>query len=166
MPIYEYYCGECHGVFELLRPVREAARAQPCVECDTDSKRIVSQDFAVFTMRGGSPRRLPDRGTFWHLGNEVSKPIVGSSPPNEHPEVNRRPPPKAPTVEELEAFDAREERRELAHQKQREAMGSTVVNPSEEAQTREFMQRMRRRGTDRAEAVKRGIIRKRTNKKR
>lgn len=165
MPIYEYYCAECHGVFELLRPVRHAARSQPCVECDSDSKRIVSESFAVFTVRDGSPRRLPDRGTFWHLGKEVSKPITGSSPPNEHPELHRRPPPKPPTVEEIEAFDVAEDRRNESRAKQREAFGRpVVVNPSETAQRQEFARRMSLRGTRREESVKRSIVKKRRGK--
>ena len=29
MPLYEYYCSDCNGVFELLRPAKQAGDAQP-----------------------------------------------------------------------------------------------------------------------------------------
>lgn len=165
MPIYEYYCADCHGVFELLRPVRDAARSQSCVDCDSESKRIVSESFAVFTMRDGSPRRLPDRGTYWHLGKEVSKPITGSSPPNEHPELHRRPPPKPPTVEEIEAFDSAEDEREQGRAIQREVFGAPiVVNQSEAGQRLQFTKRMKLQGTPREEKAKRSIVKKRRGK--
>ncbi|MGI8553963.1 MAG: hypothetical protein ACR2PL_24735 [Dehalococcoidia bacterium] len=45
--------------------------------------------FAAFTYRDGYPRRIPDKGTYWHLGQEVSKPVTGPVRPNEHPEVNK-----------------------------------------------------------------------------
>ncbi len=65
MPMYEYYCADCNGVFELLRPVREASYAQPCPVCDTDSKRLMPTDFAAFVVREGLPRRIPDTGKYW-----------------------------------------------------------------------------------------------------
>ncbi len=42
--------------------------------------------FAAFTMRDGYPRRIPDKGTFWHMGKEVkqrAKRMKGF----EHPEL-------------------------------------------------------------------------------
>lgn len=65
MPMYEYYCADCNGVFELLRPVREASYAQPCPVCDNDSKRLMPTDFAAFVVREGLPRRIPDTGKYW-----------------------------------------------------------------------------------------------------
>ena len=72
MPLYEYYCEPCNGVFEHVRPMREASLAAPCPECDRDAERIMSS-FNAFTFRDGYPRRLPDKGTFWHMGKEVKK---------------------------------------------------------------------------------------------
>jgi hypothetical protein len=40
-------------------------------------------------MRDGYPRAIPDRGTYWHLGKEVKRPITGGVRPNEHPEINK-----------------------------------------------------------------------------
>jgi hypothetical protein len=51
--------------------------------------------FNAFTFRDGYPRRIPDKGTYWHLGKEVKSPVTGPVRPNEHPEVNKpEPPPK------------------------------------------------------------------------
>lgn len=79
MPLYEYYCEHCEGVFELLRPVREAARPQPCPECDEDAKRILSKEWAAFIYRDGIPRRLPDRGKYWNLFEEQDTPMTTSN---------------------------------------------------------------------------------------
>lgn len=103
MPLYEYYCTDCHGVFELLRPAREASHAQPCPECDEDASRIMS-NFEAFTFRDGLPRKLPDRGKFWHFNKEVSTPLTGGIDHNEHPELTAKKyrPPAPPTAEETE----------------------------------------------------------------
>ncbi len=93
MPIYEYYCEHCDGIFEALRPMREAADPAPCIVCDRDGQRIMPTSFNAFTFREGYPRRLPDKGTYWHLGKEVKSKISGRFRPNEHPELTRRKPP-------------------------------------------------------------------------
>lgn len=72
MPLYEYYCQHCHGIFEEIRQIRDAAAAAPCPECSGEAPRIMST-FAAFTMRDGYPRRIPDKGTFWHMGKEVKQ---------------------------------------------------------------------------------------------
>jgi putative FmdB family regulatory protein len=105
MPLYEYRCEECAAAFELLRPRHDADRSQPCPECDADSPRILSRDFAAFTLRGGAPRRLPDDGSHWHLGQKVSKPVDRAVTPNSHPELVRRGPPPSPSIEELERLE-------------------------------------------------------------
>lgn len=88
MPLYEYYCEQCNGVFELIRPVRDAARPQPCPECDDDAKRILSKEWAAFIYRDGMPRRLPDRGKYWHVFEEKDTPMTTSV--IESPEANPR----------------------------------------------------------------------------
>ena len=40
MPVYEYYCEPCNGVFELLRPARESSKAQPCPEWSMQGSAI------------------------------------------------------------------------------------------------------------------------------
>lgn len=92
MPLYEYYCEPCHGIFEELRPMREATEPVPCPECFKDAQRIMPTSFAAFTFREGYPRRIPDDGKYYHLGQKVSKPVTGGRP-NEHPEINK-PKPK------------------------------------------------------------------------
>lgn len=91
MPLYEYYCQHCNGIYEAIRPMREASLPVPCSECNRDGQRIMST-FNAFTFRDGYPRRLPDKGTFWHLGQEVksrAKRMRGF----EHPEL-AKPKPK------------------------------------------------------------------------
>lgn len=93
MPLYEYFCEPCNGIFEELRPMREASHPVPCPQCYKDAKRIMPTSFAAFTFREGYPRRIPDDGSYYHLGKKVSK-LVKSARPNEHPEINK-PAPKA-----------------------------------------------------------------------
>ena len=92
MPLYEYYCQHCNGIFEELRPMREASEPVPCPQCYKDAERIMPTSFAAFTFRDGYPRRIPDDGTYYHLGKKVTKRITRGRP-NEHPEVNK-PKPK------------------------------------------------------------------------
>jgi len=92
MPLYEYYCESCNGVFEAIRQMREAALPVPCPECSRDGARIMSS-FNAFTFRDGYPRRIPDKGTYWHMGKEVKKRATRMKG-WEHPEL-ARPKPRA-----------------------------------------------------------------------
>jgi putative FmdB family regulatory protein len=103
MPLYEYFCEPCNGIFEELRPMREATEPVPCPECFRDAPRIMPTSFAAFTFRDGYPRRIPDDGKFYHLGKKVSKPITGGRP-NEHPEINKPQPKKRKTKGEKEVL--------------------------------------------------------------
>jgi putative FmdB family regulatory protein len=107
MPLYEYYCGSCHGVFEELRQIRNAADPAGCPECGRDAPRIMS-GFTAFTMRDGYPRKIPDKGTYWHMGQEVSKPATRFVD-NTHPELARPKPKRRAT--KAEAADTREQSR-------------------------------------------------------
>jgi putative FmdB family regulatory protein len=127
MPLYEYFCQSCNGIFEELRPIREATEPVPCPECYKDAPRIMPTSFAAFTFRDGYPRRIPDDGKFYHLGKKVSKPVT-SARPNEHPEVNKPTPPPAKTKGELE--DIREMRR-LATRGELVDMYGNAVKPGE-----------------------------------
>ena len=93
MPLYEYLCQPCNGIFEELRPIREASEPVPCPQCFKDAKRIMPTSFAAFTFREGYPRRIPDDGGYYHLGKKVTKAITGGVP-NEHPEINKPEPKK------------------------------------------------------------------------
>lgn len=101
MPLYEYFCQPCNGIFEELRPMREATDPVPCPECYKDAGRIMPTSFAAFTFRDGYPRRIPDDGKFFHLGQKVNR-LVSSGRPNEHPEVNKPEPKKRKTKGERE----------------------------------------------------------------
>ena len=103
MPLYEYYCEPCHGIFEELRPMREATEPVPCPECYEDAGRIMPTSFTAFTFREGYPRRIPDDGTYWHLGKKVSQKVKGGRP-NEHPEINKPVPKKGLTRGERSAI--------------------------------------------------------------
>lgn len=105
MPLYEYHCADCNGVFELLRPARQASMAQPCPECDADAKRIVSREFAAFIYRDGYARRLPDDGSYYHFGKRVSAPISGPSDGFSHPELNPPEPIERPSIEDIETYE-------------------------------------------------------------
>ena len=89
MPLYEYYCEPCNGVFESLRPIRVSSEPASCPECHRDAPRMMPTSFNAFTYRDGYPRRIPDKGTYWHLGKEVKNLVSGPTRPNEHPEINK-----------------------------------------------------------------------------
>jgi putative FmdB family regulatory protein len=94
MPLYEYYCGDCHGIFEEIRQMREASLPAVCPECSREAPRIMS-GFTAFTFRDGYPRKIPDKGTYWHMGKEVKRKAQvlkhGQHPELLRPEPKRRP---------------------------------------------------------------------------
>jgi len=104
MPLYEYFCADCNGVFELLRPARQASLDQPCPECDADAKRIVSREFATFIYRDGYARRIPDDGSYYHFGKRVTTMMTGGDGFT-HPELDPPEPTERPSVEDIEAFE-------------------------------------------------------------
>jgi putative FmdB family regulatory protein len=95
MPLYEYYCQHCDGVFEALRPIGEASLPVPCPACQREGQRVMSA-FTAFTYRDGYPRRIPDKGTYWHLGKEV-KTLPKRMRHHQHPELAKPRPVKRPT---------------------------------------------------------------------
>lgn len=101
MPLYEYFCQPCNGIFEELRPMREATEPVPCPQCYKDAGRIMPTSFSAFTFRDGYPRRIPDDGKFYHLGKKVTK-LVSSGRPNEHPEIDKPEPKRRKTKGEKE----------------------------------------------------------------
>jgi putative FmdB family regulatory protein len=78
MPLYEYYCEDCDGIYELLRPMREASNPQPCPVCDGDGRRLMPTELNAFVMRGGMPRRIPDQGLYWTTKGQATKPMTSS----------------------------------------------------------------------------------------
>ncbi len=65
--------------------MREASLPVPCPECSRDAPRIMST-FNAFVFRDGYARRLPDKGTYWHMGQEVKKRATRMKG-NQHPEL-------------------------------------------------------------------------------
>ncbi|MDP9236528.1 MAG: zinc ribbon domain-containing protein [Chloroflexota bacterium] len=109
MPIYEFFCKHCDGIFETIRPISRASEAAPCPVCAKKGERIPPTSFSAFTMREGYPRAIPDRGTYYHLGKEVKKPITGAVRMNEHPELNKPRPKRKKTKGEMEIIEHQEE---------------------------------------------------------
>jgi putative FmdB family regulatory protein len=53
MPVYEYYCSDCHAKFEALRPMSAAAEPMECSTCGTT--KHVNRTLSTFArMAGGS----------------------------------------------------------------------------------------------------------------
>ncbi len=119
MPVYEYFCQSCDGVFEALRSIRESSDPSTCPVCSRESQRMMTTQFAAFTYRDGYARRIPDKGTYWHLGKEVKNLISGPVRPNEHPEINKPEPAIKPLKGEIS--DAREAHRTAAQIQVQEA---------------------------------------------
>ncbi len=51
MPIYEYYCPDCHTEFEKLVKISEANVTPECPEC---GERHTQKKLSAFAMSGGS----------------------------------------------------------------------------------------------------------------
>lgn len=156
MPMYEYYCEACEGVFELLRPVREAGLDQPCPSCDEDARRIVSKEWSAFIFREGAARRLPDDGSYRHLGKKVSKPITGPSDGFTHPELT---PPESkivpPSLEEIERWEHKQAQRREAQA----ASGVNMVNVEHEREKATFANRLlKTRGTKKVQQAKSRLV--------
>ena len=49
MPMYEYYCPDCHTKFEALRPMSQADEAIACKQCDSDRATRTLSLFATFS---------------------------------------------------------------------------------------------------------------------
>lgn len=76
---------------------------------------MMPTSFAAFSMRSGVPRRLPDRGTYWHLGKEVKARNTGGVPAFQHPETYKPEPRRRLTSAEREGM------KEIQHLKARHA---------------------------------------------
>ena len=81
--------------------------------------------FTAFTFREGYPRRLPDKGTYWHLGKEVKSRIEGPFRPWEHPEVT---PPRTPPRKSKGDLEAEREKGRL-REKELQKMRDSGVEP-------------------------------------
>jgi putative FmdB family regulatory protein len=119
MPLYEYFCKHCDGVFESVKPMAKASEPAPCPLCERKAQRIPPTSFNARTMRDGYPRAIPDRGTYWHLGKEVKSRNTGGVPMNEHPELYKpKPKPRLSKGEreilaDKQRLESKEEARKL-----------------------------------------------------
>ena len=52
MPIYEYYCPNCGGKFDLLRSFSQVDEVVLCSECNSEARRLVTS-FASFAKDAG-----------------------------------------------------------------------------------------------------------------
>ena len=125
MPLYEYYCEHCNGIFEAIRQMRDASDPSSCPVCSREAPRMMST-FAAFTMRDGYPRRIPDKGTYWHMGKEVKKRVTGGVKPFQHPELNKPKPPRRKSKGEMTV----EKEKASLREKERKKMLSSGVRPS------------------------------------
>ncbi len=156
MPLYEYFCEPCNGVFELLRPAKDASKPQPCPQCDEDAKRTVSKQWSAFIFREGFARRLPDDGGYWHLGHKVSQPLTGAVYGMEHPEVRvSRPGYDAPSVEEIEQYEFRQ----TIQAELKRDTGTKIMNQSVDAQDSFFKARLQHTsGTPKEQAARKRAV--------
>ena len=121
MPLYEYFCAHCEGVFEHLRSIRESSEPSPCPVCDRDCERIMPTSFVAFAVREGLPRQLPDRGTYWHLGKEVKHMNTGGVPAFAHPELYRPEPKREPSPGEKDDIEEMTHLEETHHKMLRDS---------------------------------------------
>lgn len=156
LPLYEYYCESCEGVFERLRSTRAASSPEPCPVCDQDARRIISKEWSAFTFRKGHPRQLPDTGGYWHLGQRVK--TLASRSPNgvDHPELHRQRPPREPTVEDVERY---EEVRDIKRE-QDMAVNATVRDVETDRQEARLRRAFDRPANARTERARRRAMRR------
>jgi len=59
MPLYEYYCSDCQGKFEVLRRISQADDPIACPYCESDrTKRAFSTFAAVNKGAGGETHSI------------------------------------------------------------------------------------------------------------
>lgn len=109
MPVYEYLCKHCDGIFEAIKQISQASQPASCPVCARKAQRVPPTSFSAFTMREGYPRAIPDRGTYYHLGKEVKRPITGPTRMNEHPEINKPRPKRVKSKGEIETIADRQQ---------------------------------------------------------
>ena len=60
MPIYEFYCGDCHRIFSFLSRRANTAASPPCPKCGRSTLTRRPSSFAISKGRKEEP--APDRG--------------------------------------------------------------------------------------------------------
>lgn len=65
MPLYEYYCPDCHTKFDALRPMSKADETIACKSCDSERPtRTLSMFATISSNTGGSAMRQPVASNF------------------------------------------------------------------------------------------------------
>lgn len=59
MPLYEYYCAECHDTFDALRPMNQADAPIQCKSCDSGRTSRTLSLFAAHTKGESNPLPAP-----------------------------------------------------------------------------------------------------------
>ncbi|PKB78730.1 MAG: hypothetical protein BZY88_17000 [SAR202 cluster bacterium Io17-Chloro-G9] len=77
MPIYEYYCSNCGGEYELLRPVSQATETAPCATCGEPGERQLS----TFSFKSNS-------FTAPNLKHSTTKPLRSHDMPKAPPSLD------------------------------------------------------------------------------
>jgi putative FmdB family regulatory protein len=62
MPLYEYFCPSCQGVFETLRPAKDADASVTCPSCQHASSQRILSLFADSVKTNGATSPLPMGG--------------------------------------------------------------------------------------------------------
>ena len=58
MPLYEYYCADCHDTFETLRPMGQADAPIQCKQCESMRTSRTLSLFAMHTKGESSSRPM------------------------------------------------------------------------------------------------------------
>ena len=79
MPIYEYYCDKCAGVFDALGSISASDKPAKCPKCGNAADRIMPTTFASMSKRQGLRERVP----FHHhdVRTEAQKPPIARVKP-------------------------------------------------------------------------------------
>ena len=69
MPIYEYHCGKCGHVFEVMGSLSEKAAEKSCPKCESAAQKIIS--VSAFHLKGSG----------WYSSDYKKKSGGGDTPP-------------------------------------------------------------------------------------
>ena len=58
MPVYEYFCLDCHKIFDRLRPMSQSDAPVRCEACESDKTRRMLSMFAAQTSSGGGESQM------------------------------------------------------------------------------------------------------------
>lgn len=62
MPMYEYYCPDCHTKFEALRPMSKADEAIICKQCEGERATRTLSLFATFSSESNRVIKMSGAG--------------------------------------------------------------------------------------------------------